>query len=115
MCPVFGSTTFLTWNLVHLARIINDAGGIPAHGDQRRLWNAGCRFDRADLRAGHRRYNFVWFRVADAEKLREMCTDDQGEHHEFGVPPPLVRSDLVAQMRAEAEALLPLQCHPDRS
>ena len=39
------NTTFMTWNLLHLARMIKDAGGIPAHGNQRSLWEAGCRFD----------------------------------------------------------------------
>jgi len=39
------NTTFLTWNLLHLARMIKDAGGIPAHGNQRSAWDAGCRFD----------------------------------------------------------------------
>ncbi|MCZ6766444.1 MAG: NAD(P)H-dependent oxidoreductase [bacterium] len=37
------NTTFMTWNLMHLARIIKD--GIPAHGNQRSEWDAGCRFD----------------------------------------------------------------------
>jgi 2-polyprenyl-6-methoxyphenol hydroxylase-like FAD-dependent oxidoreductase len=62
-----------------------------------------------ELRAGHRRYNFAWYRVADAQKLKEMCVDDDGQPHEFSVPPPLVRKDLIAQMRAEAETLLPPQ------
>lgn len=62
-----------------------------------------------ELRAGHRRYNFGWYRVADAAKLKQMCTDDQGREYEFGVPPPLVRNDLIAQMRSEAEVLLPPQ------
>ncbi len=39
------NTTFMTWNLLHLARMIKDAGGIPAHGNQRSEWDAGCRFD----------------------------------------------------------------------
>jgi multimeric flavodoxin WrbA len=39
------NTTFLTWNLLHLARLLKDAGGIPAHGNQPKLWDAGCRFD----------------------------------------------------------------------
>jgi multimeric flavodoxin WrbA len=39
------NTTFMTWNLMHLARMIKDAGGMPAHGNQRALWDAGCRFD----------------------------------------------------------------------
>jgi len=62
-----------------------------------------------ELRAGHRRYNFGWYRVADAAKLKQMCLDDDGREYEFGVPPPLVRKDLIAQMRAEAETLLPPQ------
>jgi len=39
------NTTFMTWNLMHLARLLKDAGGIPAHGNQRSQWDAGCRFD----------------------------------------------------------------------
>jgi multimeric flavodoxin WrbA len=39
------NTTFMTWNLLHLARMLKDAGGIPAHGNQRSKWDAGCRFD----------------------------------------------------------------------
>ena len=39
------NTTFMTWNLLHLGRMIQDAGGIPAHGNQRSQWAAGCRFD----------------------------------------------------------------------
>jgi 2-polyprenyl-6-methoxyphenol hydroxylase-like FAD-dependent oxidoreductase len=57
----------------------------------------------------HRRYNFGWYRAADGAKLKQMCVDDHGHEYEFGVPPPLVRKDLIAQMRAEAESLLPPQ------
>lgn len=39
------NTTFMTWNLMHAARMIKDAGGIPAHGNQRSAWDAGCRSD----------------------------------------------------------------------
>jgi multimeric flavodoxin WrbA len=39
------NTTFMTWNLMHVARMLKDAGGIPAHGNQRTEWDAGCRFD----------------------------------------------------------------------
>ena len=39
------NTTFMAWNLMHLARMLKDAGGMPAHGNQRALWDAGCRFD----------------------------------------------------------------------
>jgi 2-polyprenyl-6-methoxyphenol hydroxylase-like FAD-dependent oxidoreductase len=62
-----------------------------------------------ELHAGHRRYNFAWYRVADAAELRQMCFDDNGQEHEFGVPPPLVRKDLIKWMRADADVLLPPQ------
>ena len=39
------NTTFMTWNLMHVAHLLKDAGGVPAHGNQRALWDAGCRFD----------------------------------------------------------------------
>ena len=39
------NTTFMSWNLMHMARMLNDAGGVPAHGNQRSLWDAGCDFD----------------------------------------------------------------------
>jgi len=42
------NTTFMTWNLMHLARMLNEAGGVPAHGNQRSEWDAGCRFDFAN-------------------------------------------------------------------
>jgi len=38
------NTTFAAWNMLHLARLLKDAGGIPAHGNQRSLWDAGCKF-----------------------------------------------------------------------
>jgi multimeric flavodoxin WrbA len=39
------NTVFMTWNLLHLARLLKDAGGIPAYGNQRSEWDAGCRVD----------------------------------------------------------------------
>ena len=39
------NTTFMTWNLLHAARMLREAGGVPAHGNQRSAWEAGCRFD----------------------------------------------------------------------
>ena len=39
------NTTFMTWNLMHTARLLKDNGGFTAHGNQRTEWEAGCRFD----------------------------------------------------------------------
>jgi multimeric flavodoxin WrbA len=39
------NATFMAWNLMHVARMLKDAGGIPAHGNQRTAWDAGCSLD----------------------------------------------------------------------
>ena len=39
------NTTFMTWNLMHLAKLLKNTGGIPAYGNQRSKWDAGSRFD----------------------------------------------------------------------
>ena len=39
------NTTFMSWNLMHMARMLKDAGGIPAHGNQKAAWDKGERFD----------------------------------------------------------------------
>jgi multimeric flavodoxin WrbA len=39
------NTTFMTWNLLHLAKMLTDAGGIPAYGNQGTAWDDGQRFD----------------------------------------------------------------------
>lgn len=38
------NTTFMTWNLLHMARILKTAGGIPAWGNLPDAWNNGKRF-----------------------------------------------------------------------
>ena len=38
------NTTFMTWNLMHMARMLKDAGGIPAYGNLLKEWNSGGRF-----------------------------------------------------------------------
>jgi multimeric flavodoxin WrbA len=39
------NVTFMTWNLMHLAKMLKDNGGVPAYGNQRSEWDAGARFD----------------------------------------------------------------------
>ncbi len=39
------NTTFMTWNLMHFARMLKDAGGIPDWGNTVELWKEGYRFD----------------------------------------------------------------------
>jgi 2-polyprenyl-6-methoxyphenol hydroxylase-like FAD-dependent oxidoreductase len=60
-----------------------------------------------DLRPGHRRFNFIWYRVADAGLLKQMCVDDRGQQHDYSVPPPLIRKELIAALREEGQDALP--------
>jgi 2-polyprenyl-6-methoxyphenol hydroxylase-like FAD-dependent oxidoreductase len=60
-----------------------------------------------DLRPGHRRCNFVWYRPADeATELRRLLTDASGRFHALGIPPPLVREDVIASLREASRTLL---------
>lgn len=48
-------------------------------------------------------YNWLWYRPADEETtLRAMCTDAAGVCHGGGIPPPLIRPQLMAQLREDA-------------
>ncbi|MFZ3581804.1 FAD-dependent monooxygenase [Loktanella sp. DJP18] len=60
-----------------------------------------------DLRPGHRRYNFVWYAPAPAADLRDMLTDDAGQHHPVSIPPPLVRGAVLDAMQVQARRILP--------
>lgn len=55
---------------------------------------------------GMRRYNFVWYRPADDEELRRLSTDDSGKVHENGIPPPLIRERVLAEIRSTASNIL---------
>jgi len=39
------NTTIMTWNAMHLARMLKAAGGYPQEGNDRNAWDAGARFD----------------------------------------------------------------------
>ncbi len=54
-------------------------------------------------RAGERAFNFVWYRPAHAgRELPELCTDIHGRRHDMGIPPPLIRPEVIAAMRDAA-------------
>jgi len=60
-----------------------------------------------DLRPGHRRFNVIWYRPADEHtKLRWLLTDESGVTHAISIPPALIRSEAIAEMREAAERLL---------
>jgi 2-polyprenyl-6-methoxyphenol hydroxylase-like FAD-dependent oxidoreductase len=60
-----------------------------------------------DRRPGHRRYNVVWYRPAEeSTELQRLLTDDSGVTHSLSIPPPLIRKEHIAKMRAAAERLV---------
>ena len=59
-----------------------------------------------DARRGERRCHFVWFRPASEPALHELCTDAAGRRHGVSIPPPLIRPELIAALKTDAEALL---------
>ena len=65
-----------------------------------------------DVRPGRRSSNFVWYRpAAFATKLPRLATDASGHCHGVSIAPPLIRPEVVAEMRAEAKALLAPQIY----
>jgi 2-polyprenyl-6-methoxyphenol hydroxylase-like FAD-dependent oxidoreductase len=60
-----------------------------------------------DLRPGRRRYNVIWYRpAAEVGELPALLTDESGIVHSISIPPPLIRREAIAAMRAAAERLL---------
>jgi 2-polyprenyl-6-methoxyphenol hydroxylase-like FAD-dependent oxidoreductase len=60
-----------------------------------------------DFRAGHRRYNIVWYRPADeATELKDLLTDESGVTHVISIPPPLIRVAVIGAMQEAAAQLL---------
>ncbi|GAA0533712.1 monooxygenase [Pigmentiphaga sp. NML030171] len=56
---------------------------------------------------GKRRFNFVWYRPADeATTFKDMVTDASGRVWMDGIPPPLIRPEIVAQARQAAHDVL---------
>jgi 2-polyprenyl-6-methoxyphenol hydroxylase-like FAD-dependent oxidoreductase len=61
-----------------------------------------------NVEIGHRRFNIMWYRpVPPGAELRDMFTGSDGVHYENGVPPGLVRPELVKAMKDQAHSLLP--------
>jgi 2-polyprenyl-6-methoxyphenol hydroxylase-like FAD-dependent oxidoreductase len=55
---------------------------------------------------GRRAYNIVWYRPVDRDTLADFCTDANGRHHANGIPPPLIRPDVIARIKADARATI---------
>ncbi len=59
-----------------------------------------------DTQVGRRAYNIVWYRPAAPETLADLSTDEGGRHHTAGIPPPLIRRDVIARVKSEAQTLV---------
>jgi 2-polyprenyl-6-methoxyphenol hydroxylase-like FAD-dependent oxidoreductase len=59
-----------------------------------------------DTAFGRRGYNIVWYRPTDQTALADLCTDTAGRRYSAGIPPPLIRGDVIDQVKADARALL---------
>jgi len=58
-----------------------------------------------DTAAGRRAYNIVWYRPTDpATTLVDLCTDAAGRQHGMAIPPPLIRPEIIAGIKATARA-----------
>jgi 2-polyprenyl-6-methoxyphenol hydroxylase-like FAD-dependent oxidoreductase len=60
-----------------------------------------------DTAVGRRGYNIVWYRPTEPDKaLVDLLTDASGRYHAAGIPPPLIRPDVLAAIKATARALV---------
>jgi len=56
---------------------------------------------------GRRRYNFVWYRPVDeATTLQDLMTDASGKLWPDGIPPPLIRPEILRSIRQVARDVL---------
>jgi 2-polyprenyl-6-methoxyphenol hydroxylase-like FAD-dependent oxidoreductase len=55
---------------------------------------------------GRRDWNYVWYRPVTPEALRDISTDASRRHHAGGIPPPLLRPDVVSRIKDDARRLL---------
>lgn len=60
-----------------------------------------------DPERGGRDWNIVWYRPAALPVLEDLCTDSTGKRHPLAaMPPPLIRPDVIARLKADARTLL---------
>ena len=60
-----------------------------------------------ETQPGRRAYNIVWYRPTDPDQaLADLCTDASGRCHGTAIPPPLIRPEVVAAIKATARALV---------
>jgi 2-polyprenyl-6-methoxyphenol hydroxylase-like FAD-dependent oxidoreductase len=53
-----------------------------------------------------RRLNWIWYHPVGSAELEILCTDASGRRHNGGIPPPLIRPEVIAAFRTEVRAVL---------
>lgn len=80
------------------------AFGLPAHEQMVAYPVAG---KANSVEPGSRRYNFVWYRPAEKDgSLRDLLTDSAGKVWPDGIPPPLIRPEVLDVTRQAAREVL---------
>jgi 2-polyprenyl-6-methoxyphenol hydroxylase-like FAD-dependent oxidoreductase len=59
-----------------------------------------------DTAVGRRAYNIVWYRPVSGQALIDISTDATGRYHAAGIPPPLIRPEVIARVKADAKATI---------
>ncbi len=59
-----------------------------------------------ETQVGRRSYTIVWYHPCHPDVLADICTDASGRHHGISIPPPLIRPDVIAGIKATARAVI---------
>jgi 2-polyprenyl-6-methoxyphenol hydroxylase-like FAD-dependent oxidoreductase len=59
-----------------------------------------------ETQPGRRAYNIVWYHPIAPDTLTNLCTDASGHCHGTTIPPPLIRPEVTAAIKATSRALL---------
>ena len=101
---------YVAWRgVVEAAELSPDASRSDVPPDGVRL--SGRRTDAVDPDAGaaRRRRARLPFRLVPPvteSALADLCTDASGRRHGVSIPPPLIRPELIAALKRDADALL---------
>jgi 2-polyprenyl-6-methoxyphenol hydroxylase-like FAD-dependent oxidoreductase len=58
-------------------------------------------------RGGGKDWNWVWYDPTTEAELADLCTDATGRNHGIGIPPPLIRADVIERIKKNARDMLP--------
>jgi 2-polyprenyl-6-methoxyphenol hydroxylase-like FAD-dependent oxidoreductase len=59
-----------------------------------------------ETQGGQRAYNIVWYRPTTPQMLADLCTDASGKCHGTAIAPPLIRPDVITDIKATARRLV---------